>query len=295
MRLSDLLHSISKKLLLLIVAFIIVIAILFYMWQTNKFAIVKNKLANVIIRQTDSLYTIKYDSLFFDELKGEAFLKNVSIKPDTFRVKKTSLAQLPYMLLDVTIRSLAIKGVKTDKALNGNEMIGDSVIIDNPVIFAYFLKPIKKETKIDAEAKEVYEQILGKLDLIQVAHVSIKNAEVHAMNFRDHERQFDIINTNINLNDVRIDSVNSEDTSRVLFCKDASFQIDQFTSYNENRNEVNVSNIKFSGKEHKLSFYKLLLNRFNVEAPEGIKLVEADEFFINGINTFEIVKNKNGR
>src|SRR5688572_25570230 len=129
MRLSDLLHFISKKLLLLIVASIIVIAILFYMWQTNKFAIVKHKLANVIMRQTDSLYTIKYDSLFFDELKGEVFLKNVSIKPDTFRAKKTPLLRLPYMLLDVTIRSLTIKGVKTDKALNGNEMIGDSVII----------------------------------------------------------------------------------------------------------------------------------------------------------------------
>ncbi len=197
------------------------------------------------------------------------------------------------MLLDVTIRSITIKGVKTGKALAGNEMIGDSVDIDNPVILAYFLKPIKKETKIDAEAKEVYEQILGKLDLIQVKHVSIKNAEVHAINFIDHERQFDIINASINLYDVRIDSVHSEDTSRVLFCREASFQTDQFTSYNANRNELNVSNITFSGKEQRLSFYKLLLNRFNVDATEGVKLVEADEFLIDGINTFEIVKNKN--
>ena len=139
------------------------------------------------------------------------------------------------MLLDVTIKSITIKGVKADKVLKGTEMIGDSIIINEPKITVYFLKPIKKETKIDNEAKEVYKQILGRLDLIQVGQVSIRNAEVHAINFMTHFRQFDINKTTIDLHDVRIDSLHNEDSSRILFCKDASFNIDRFTSYNDNK------------------------------------------------------------
>ena len=57
--------------------------------------------------------------------------------------------------------------------------------------------------------------------------------------------------------------------------------------------ELKVNDIKFSGKERKLSFSKMLLNRFDINSPEGIKLIEANDFFISGINTFEIIKNKN--
>jgi len=293
MKPKDILFSLTKKLLYIIIGFIVLVVFLFYFWQKNKFSFVNSRLATEVITQTDSLYTIKYDSLYFDEVRGEAFLKNVRIIPDTFRIKNTPVSQLPYLVLDVAIRSITIKGVKTDKAIQGIELVGDSIIIDEPNITAYFLKPIKKETKIDAEAKEVYRQILGGLDLIQVGQVSIKNAEVHAINFNNHYRQFDINKTTINLHDVRIDSLHSEDTSRILFCKDASFHIDEFYSYNDNRNELNVKDINFSGRQRKLSFVNLLLSRFEGDAPDGVKLIEANDFFISGINTFEVIKNKN--
>lgn len=293
MKIFDRFESFSRKILLIIAGLIVIVAAIFYFWQNIKLAFVKNKLANAVFVQTDSLYTIKYDSLFFNELTGEAFLKNIRIIPDTSRIKNKPPEQIPYALLDVSIKSIDVKGVKTDKALNGTEMIGDSVIIDEPKITAYFLKPIKKETKIDAEAKEMYRQILGRLNLIQVGKVAIKNATVHAINFENHYRQFDLSNTSIYLNDVRIDSLHSEDTSRILFCKEASFQIEEFTAYNDNRNELNVKDIKFSGMQRKLSFLKLLLNRFENDGDDGVKLIEANEFFISGINSFEVIKNKN--
>ncbi|MEO6328341.1 MAG: hypothetical protein ABIO55_05390, partial [Ginsengibacter sp.] len=287
------LTTLSKKLLVIILTIIFLIVTIMYLWQNNKFDFVKNKLAYEVSSKTDSLYIIKYDSLFFNELTGEAFLKNIRIIPDTFRIKNTLPSQLPYLVLDVTIKSITVKGVKTDKALKGDEMIGDSVIINEPKIIVYFLKPIKKETKIDKEADSIYKQILGSLHLIQVGQISIRNAEVHAINFINHYRQFDINKTTIDLHEVRINSLHNEDSSRILFCKDASFNIDQFTAYNDNRTQLNVNDIKFSGKERKLSFLKLLLNRFDVQTSEDVKLIEADDFFISGINTFEIVKNKN--
>jgi hypothetical protein len=292
MKIQRLLTAFTNKLLLIIAGLIVVAALLLYFWQNIKYAFVKNKLANTVFVQTDSLYTIKYDSLFFDELKGEAFLKNISIIPDTSRVKGKTISEIPYVLLDINIKSIDIKGVLTDKAIKGTEIIGDSVIIEEPKIIAYFLKPIKKETMIDAEAKEVYRQILGKLNLIKVGKVEIRNAKVFAVNFANHYKQFDLTNTNIFLNDVRIDSLHSEDTTRILFCKEASFKIDEFISYEENKIQLSVKDIKFSGMERRLSFTRLLLNRFENTA-DGARLIEANDFFISGINSFEVIKNKN--
>ena len=198
MKLSNLVASISRKLLYIILGIILVLGILYYLWETNKLSFIRNKLTSTLIKKTDSLYTIKYDSLYFDEMSGKAYLKNIRIIPDTERIKKLSPERRPYLLLDISIKSIAVNGVKTDKVLQGHEIIGDSIIIDQPKILAYFIKRVKKETKIDDEAKHTYQQILGNLDLIKVGEVIIKNAEIHAIHFENRFKQFDVNKIDIN-------------------------------------------------------------------------------------------------
>src|SRR5437868_2076734 len=114
MKIDDFLTSFSKKLLIVLLAIIFLLIASVYLWQHNKFDFVKNRMAYEISNKTDSLYTIKYDSLFFNEITGEAFLTNIRIIPDTLRIKNKLPAQLPYVVLDVAIKSLTVKGVKTD-------------------------------------------------------------------------------------------------------------------------------------------------------------------------------------
>ena len=54
-------------------------------------------------------------------------------------------------------------------------MIGDSVVIEHAEVIIYFVKPLQKHTKIEAEAGTVYDEILGNLKRIQVGHVFINN------------------------------------------------------------------------------------------------------------------------
>ncbi len=91
MRLRNIIQSISRKILFIILGIIIVVAALYTFWQYNKYGIVKNKVKITVAEQTDSLYIVKYDSLHFDELKGEAYLKNVHIAPDTAVIKNKIL------------------------------------------------------------------------------------------------------------------------------------------------------------------------------------------------------------
>jgi len=231
--------------------------------------------------------------LKFDEVIGQAYLKNIHIKPDTNIIKKTKLEDLPYILLDITIKSIKVTGVQTDKALIGEQMIGDSVVIDNPDVLVYFLKPLQKQTNINAEATNIYEDILGNLKRIQVGNVFINNIRASGVSYFDKEKDFTLGSSNIHLADVLIDSASNFDTSRTLFCKQAILNIASFISYNNNRPELRVSNVNYSGKGKALTIGGISVNRFESDNGDSIKLLQAAGLSLIGLNTNEIVKNKN--
>jgi hypothetical protein len=293
MHLPNFLRSVSRKLLLIILGIIIAGGIIFFIWEKNKYRIVNDKIASTLAEETDSLYTIKYDSLYFDEVAGNAYLKNIHVEPDTVRIKNISINDLPYILLDIKIASITVTGVKTDKALAGEQMIGDSVVIVNPEIMVYFIKPLQKQTKIDVEAKTVYDEILNKLKRIQVGHVFLNNINIKGSNFFSKEKSFDLVDGNIQLTDVLIDSAHNLDTTRTLFCKQAALQVKSFLTYNNNRPEIRVNKMIFSGKDNLLSFDAIEVNRFESDSADSSKLLHADRLILGGINSNEIVKNKN--
>ena len=260
--------------------------------KKNKYSIIKHKSASAFLAKSDSLYSIQYDSLYFNDDSGIIFIKNITIVPDTVRMKKGK-ALTSYAAVEIKVRSITIKGVKSRQVINNHELIGDSVIIDEPQITALLLKKVNRETKINFEAREIYHQILSRLKLIRVKEVVIKNAQIIAVNFSNYHRQFELYNTNIHLHDVLIDSMRREDTSRVLFCKDASFSMSQFLSFNNNRVEIKVDNISFRGTDHKFIFSKALLNRFDNQTGTGLPLIEGFNLVMAGIDNKEVVNNKN--
>ncbi len=285
--------TLSRKTLFIVAGILLIASASYFIWQQYKYKIVKNTLADTISKETNNLYSIKYDSLQFDEVTGNASLNNIRIKPDTNLVKNMSIENMPDILLDVTIRSITITGVKTAKALAGNKMVADSVIIDHPEIMMYSLKPLQKGTKIENEAKSLYRQILGKLDLIQVGFVFVNNVNIKGTDFYSKEKNFDFINGKFLLEDVLIDSAHNLDTSRILFCKQAAFTVDSFFSYNNNRKELSVRDVNFLGKQRQLLFNQISLDRFANDVSNGTRLIDAKVLKLSGINSNEIIKNKN--
>lgn len=283
----------SKKAIAIITAFFLLLVAGYFFWQHYKYKIARNALSTTVKQETDSLYSIKYDSLSFDAVTGHATMKNIRIIPDTQRIKNMDVENMPDMILDVTIKSLLVTGVKTANALSGNEIVGDSVVIENPQIILYSLKPLQKKTLFQNEARNFYQQILGKLDLIKVGFVFINNVHAKGIDFFKKTNNFELINGKFLLDDVLIDSSHNMDKDRVLFCKQAAFTIDSFFSYNHNREELAVKQVHFLGKQQKLLFNQILLNRFESDSSKPIKLLDAEGLVLHGVNSNEIVKNKN--
>ncbi|MEO8111961.1 MAG: hypothetical protein ABI594_18070 [Ginsengibacter sp.] len=293
MHLPDFFRSISRKTFILIAGIIIALAIVFFIWERNKYKIVKDTIAETIAKKTDGLYTVKYDSLHFDEILGTAYLKNIHITADTNRIKNTKLEDRPYILLDIKIASLNVTGVKTDKALLGQQMVGDSIVITDPVVIVYFVKPVNKKTNLNTEATVLYDEILGNLKLIKVGQMFINNVNVKGVGFAQQEKAFDFANGNIQLKDILIDSTHNLDTSRTLFCKEANLQVASFITYNNNRPELRVNNLDFNGQDNTIAFEKIAVNRFDDGDADSSKLLMATGLELSGLDANEFVKNKN--
>lgn len=279
-----------------IIIFCVIVAILtggYFVWQHYKYRIANQSIRNAFINNTDSLYHISYDSLYIDEVAGNAFLKNVRIVPDTSQIHLIASENWPAAMLNITIKSISVKGIKTVKALQGTQIIGDTVIINHPDILMYTLKPIMKNTKIESGVRLVYKEILGNLKKIQMGYILIDTINVRSINFFNGQKNFDFLNGNIQLTDVLVDSTHHEDSARTLFSRKAAFTVDSFYSFNNNRPEFILKNVAFSGARKAMVFEKILLNRFNDKSGTGKLLIEASSLKLGGLNSNEIIKNKN--
>ena len=224
----------NRKFYYIFFVFLFLIGAGWFIWQKYKYQFVSEKIHESLANQTDNLYKIKYDSLSFNESNGNAYIGNIHIWADTFRIKNMKDDELPYMILDIKIRSVSVTGVKAVKALAAGNLEGDSVVIDQPEIIIYTLKPVNKQTKIENEAGALYKQILGNLSRIKLNYAFINNAQVSVMNFYGKDKDFNIQNIKIKLDDILVDSTHHRDTTRTLFCKQAAFVIDSFITFNNN-------------------------------------------------------------
>lgn len=278
-----------------IVAGIIIVLVVgsMYTWKYLKERIADTQIQRVLSNNTDGLYSISYDNLYFDEAAGDARIMNVRILPDTGQVGAISSDALPPVLLDVAMGAVTIRGVKSAGSLKKKNFEGDTIIIHHPRVTMYVLKPLDKNTRIEKEAQRVYGEIMGKIHSVKVKYVMIDSIYVNSVNFRTGKKDFDFINGNIQLSNVLVDSTLNEDSSRVLFSRQAAFRADSFYSYNNNRPELVLKQMSFHGAHRTFSFGKVILNRFDDASGAGRIMLDASDLKFSGINTFAIVNNKN--
>ncbi|HEY6063941.1 MAG TPA: hypothetical protein VIV35_10055, partial [Chitinophagaceae bacterium] len=202
--------------------FIAVITAGLWYWNTHKKAFIKNKLETAIREKSDGLYKIKYDSLDMDEIAGYLSITNMSLLFDSTRYMRLKEAgNGPSILLNIHIPEIIVSGVKTPRALIDDEIVGRKLEIKNPVINFVYTNSGKDSSRA-IPPKEVYEQILGDMDLIQADTVLISGAQIITSSLQSKKTSIQIQDISIVLVDVKVDSSSNADTTRMLFAKKVS-------------------------------------------------------------------------
>jgi hypothetical protein len=206
----------------ILIFFIAAIAGGLWWWNTHKKGIIRKKLETAVLKKSNGLYKIKYDSLVMDEIAGYLSISNMNLTYDSTRyMDLDKQRKAPSILMNIHIPKISVSGVKTPRALIDNEIVGRKLEIINPVINIIYTNAGKDSSRV-IPPKEVYEQILGNLDLIQADTVLISGAQITTSSRKTKKTSVQIQDVTIVLMDVKVDSTSSTDTTRMLFAKEIS-------------------------------------------------------------------------
>jgi hypothetical protein len=203
-------------------------------WNTHKKTIIKNKLETAVREKSDGLYKIKYDSLDMDEIGGYLSISNMNLTYDSSRylaIRKSG--KEPAFLLNIQIPEISVSGVKTPRALIEKEISGRKLEIKNPVINIMYTN--LKDTARSLPQQEIYEQILGNLNLIQADTVLVTGAQITTSNHATKKTGIRLQDVFITLVNVKVDSTGNADTSRIFFAKEATVSCGKLTLPSANK------------------------------------------------------------
>jgi hypothetical protein len=218
-------------------------------WQTHKKQIIRNELEKAISKKSGGLYNVRYDGLELDEVAGFLSISNMNISYDSTRyISLETQEKAPPVLLNIHIPGITITGVKTPRALIKNEIVGRKLEIKNPV-FELIYTHSGKDSLRNAPTKEVYEQILSNLDLIQIDSVLITGAQITTRNLKTGKKSIQLQNISLTLVDVKVDSTGNADSTRFFFAKEINAACEKLTwssaskLYNYRADSISISSV----------------------------------------------------
>ncbi len=245
-----------KVILLSISLFIVaIIAVGFLYWTTHKNKIITNEIEKAISKSNAGFYKISYDEMKVIEDAGLLSVSNMKLRFDSAIYASTEQDKMPPMIFNIDIPEMNIVGVKTKKAFLDKEIVGRKLEIKNPVVdLQYTYKGMDSIRNVPTD--EVYKQVLGNLDMIQVDSVVIIGAQVKTSNQNTGKIIIDVKDIDLSLFDVRVDSVAYLDSKRYLFAKAIDVNVkrivwpspDKLYSYNAENISLNSDNGKLSVK-----------------------------------------------
>lgn len=204
-------------------------------WKVYRKQIIRHELENAISQKSEGLYAIKYENLKLDEVAGNLSVTHMKLTYDS--AKYISLVKnndAPPTLLNITIPSIIVSGVKTPRALIDKEIVGKKLLITNPVIDIIYTNAGKDSAR-NIPTTEVYEQILGGMDMIQIDTVEINGAQITTSNLKTGKKNVQFINTSIRLIDVSVDENSGKNPDQLLFAKQLFLESEKISFPSEDR------------------------------------------------------------
>ncbi|MBS1597737.1 MAG: hypothetical protein JST75_05900 [Bacteroidetes bacterium] len=306
----------TKVITLITIAAIVIAGI--SVWQYYKYKIAHEKINELVNTKTKGLYNIHYENLSFDEVGGTLRVENVKLIPDTaFYRRLKSDQKEPPVLITLDLPSLNISGIKTPKALLNKEISGNKIEIKKPTI-EIAIDNFLKDTSGYSPGKDIYKQILGDLKSISMDSIIVTQANLVVKDIRTGKTKFKGTNVSFILSELKIDSLEKDDSSRILFSKNIDALCKEIAIYSEDKNyiyhfenlefisqvksfkagricieptsseEAFTNHLKFQKDQYDFAFENLVLRDMNLQNLWR-KTIEADELFI-GKSSFKIYR-----
>ena len=215
-----------KIVLVSILVFVVaIIGFGFLYWNTHKNKIIKTELEKAIVKNNKGFYKISYDDMKIDETAGYLSARNMKVRFDSARYQSSELKnKVPSMVFNIDIPEINVIGVRTTRALLDKEIVGRKLEIKNPIIDLQYTYKGNDAIR-NRPTQEIYRQILGDMDMIQIDSVLITGAQIRTSNRNSGKLIINVKDVDFSLMDVKVDSAAYTDRSRFLFAKGVKVKV----------------------------------------------------------------------
>lgn len=247
--------------LIVIVSILTLLAGGLFYWNAIKYKLIRKESTDQVFEKSKGLYRMHYDKLELDEVAGFLHVTNLKITPDTSMFAKSiSEKNNQPFVIDIAIPELIVYGVKTPEAMLSKSVEGRRLQIKNPQITAYY-SAAEKDTLNKGRDKEIYEQLLGNLNLISADSIDITDATFTLVDFKKNRNLLKADSITIQMEHVLIDSARQSDSTRFFFSKTTSLHINKISWGTENKTyDFYINHIDFNTDRKTFSIQSFILN-----------------------------------
>ncbi|PWS27838.1 hypothetical protein DHW03_09685 [Pedobacter yonginense] len=194
------------------------------------------KIKEGVYNGSHHLYKIDFKSINLNLITGSLALRDVTLIPDTSvfdSLNKIKLA--PAHTFEIKLKKLQVNGVGILTAYFKKKAEVKAIILDKPSINMIFNKVAKKVDTVKAE-KTLYQQISNTFKSLHVKSIQIVDADFDYINKSLAKKtKKSIKHLDINVKDFLLDSLSQNDTSRIYYTKDVSFQVAGYKALTEDK------------------------------------------------------------
>src|ERR1700761_1061395 len=174
------------------------------------------ELKDLVLKASDSLYSIQYSDFDLNITTGDATLKDFKLIPDTAVYNKlVALKKAPDNLFILSVKKLSIKNIGAKKAYKEKILDISNISIDKPDLTIVNKRFDFNDTVKGGKPKSPYQMIKKIFKSLRIDSIALKDISLNYINKSNAvEKRTSLKHLNINISDIVIDSLSAKDTSR---------------------------------------------------------------------------------
>lgn len=219
----------GKKWLIGILIFILVAAAAFQVFISQYLPpLVKKRLSEIIVKGSDSLYKLEMGKFDLSFWGGSVNFENLRIVVDSNRyhvLKETQ--KLPPMSCELVLRSGKINGIGVRSLLFSKKIDVREIVFDSADL--KLARHFASSGQTVAQSEPLWKLIQPRIRSIDVGAIFCGDLRMQYRNVDSAEAfKWEFDKSNLLLTGIRVDSVSTMDSSRLLFAKDIVFNASNF-------------------------------------------------------------------
>lgn len=239
-----------RKIVVIVLSLAGIVALLY--WQFNKKQIIHDAIQSAVVKGSDSIYTIRYDSSYIDEVSGNATFFNLRLQSDSlYRLLRDDSTRLQAAIVSVYVSQLRVLGVNIPGLLTQNKIEAREIEIERPII-KIVLPPGDTATFSSEDSVNLYNRLTGNFNSIRAGKISVRNGQVLVATGLQPER-IGIKGIHLSLTNLDIDSTKDYTNIISYFIRELEAGIDTVILLPKKSNRsIRISGVKYSAPSKEL-------------------------------------------